>query len=185
MKRLEAKSSVVIVVDVQERLLSVMPQQRGADVVRAARLLCEGARLLGAPVLATQQYTKGLGPTVAPVEEALVAASAARFEKVSFSAVPADGFGAALDATGATTAVVVGVESHVCVFQTVRDLVNRGLGVAVAVDGVCSRDEQHRDVGLQLCARSGAELTTAETVLFDWLGQAGTDEFRHLSRMVR
>ncbi len=88
MKRLEAKSSVVIVVDVQERLLSVMPQQRGADVVRAARLLCEGARLLGAPVLATQQYTKGLGPTVAPVEEALVAASAARFEKVSFSAVP-------------------------------------------------------------------------------------------------
>jgi nicotinamidase-related amidase len=184
-KRLEAQSSVVIVVDLQERLMSVMPERRRADVVRAARLLCEGARLLGAAVLASQQYTKGLGPTVAAVEEVLASAHAERFEKTSFSAVRADGFSDALQRTRATSAVVVGVESHVCVFQTVRDLVDRYLDVHVAVDGVCSRDEQHRDIGLRLCERSGGVLTTAETVLFDWLGAADTEQFKQISRLVR
>jgi nicotinamidase-related amidase len=184
-KRLEAKSSVVIVVDVQERLMSAMPQERAQAVVRAARLLCEGARRLGAAVLATQQYTKGLGPTVGPVDEALLQANAGRFEKLTFSGVHAEGFSEALQRTRATSAVVVGVESHVCVFQTVRDLLDRYLDVQVAVDGVCSRDEQHREMGLRLCERSGGILTTAETVLFDWLERAGTEEFKQLSKLVR
>ena len=185
MKRLEAQSSVVIVVDLQERLMSAMPEGRAAEVARAARLLCEGARLLGVPVLATQQYTKGLGPMVEPVERALTAVGAERFEKLSFSALQAAGFSETFQRTRATSAVVVGIESHVCVFQTVRDLVDRYVDVHVAVDGVCSRDEQHRDIGLRLCERSGGVLTTAETVLFDWLAKAGTEEFKVISRLVR
>ena len=165
--------------------MAVMPEARGASVVRAARLLAEGGHLLGATVLATQQYTKGLGPTVAPVDEALRSARASRFEKLSFSAVQAEGFSDVLQRTRATTAVVIGVESHVCVFQTVRDLVDRYIDVHVAIDGVCSRDDQHREVGLRLCERAGAILTTAETVLFDWLGHASTEEFKQISRMVR
>ena len=185
MKRLEAQSSVVVVVDLQERLMAAMPEGRSADVVRATRLLVEGAQHLGAVVLATQQYTKGLGPMVAPVEQVLAAANAERFEKLSFSAALADGFSEALQRSRATSAVVVGIESHVCVFQTVRDLVDRDLDVHVAVDGVCSRDEQHREIGLGLCERTGACLTTAETVLFDWLQRAGTDEFKRISGLVR
>jgi nicotinamidase-related amidase len=184
-RRLEAQSSVVIIIDLQERLMSAMPERRAADVVRAARVLCEGARLMGAPVLATQQYTKGLGPTVEPVEQVLAAAGAERFEKLCFSGAQAPGFSEALQRTRATSAVVVGIESHVCVFQTVRDLVDNYLDVHVAVDGVCSRDEQHRDIGLRLCERSGGMLTTAETVLFDWLERAGTDQFKQISRLVR
>ncbi len=185
MKRLEAQSSVVIVVDLQERLMSAMPEGRTSEVVRAARLLCEGARLMGMPVLATQQYTKGLGPMVEPVEQVLMAAGAERFEKLYFSAVAADGFSDALQRTRATSAVVVGIESHVRVFQTVRDLADRYVDVHVAVDGVCSRDEQHRDIGLRLCERAGGILTTAESVLFDWLAKAGTEQFKQISRLVR
>ena len=185
MKRLEARSSIVVVVDLQERLAAVMPPARLAAVVRATKILVESAQKLGAPVLATQQYTKGLGPTLPELDRLLHRANAERLEKLSFSAVLADGFSDALRRARVTSAIVVGIESHVCVFQTVRDLVDRYVDVHVAVDGVCSRDEQHRDIGLRLCERAGGILTTAESVVFDWLGAAGTEEFREISRLVR
>jgi len=185
MQRLDSKTTAIIVVDIQERLAEVMPKGQLLHVRRAARILVEAARLMAAPVLFTEQYPKGLGPTLADVAEALTAANATRFEKTEFSAWDANGFASALEATGVRAAVVLGMETHVCVYQTVRDLTAKGLEVHVPVDGVASRMEDHRETGLELCQRAGAIRTTAETVVFDWLRRASGDAFKQLSRMIR
>jgi nicotinamidase-related amidase len=185
MQRLDPKHTAIVVVDIQERLADAMPTEQLERVRRAARILVEAARLLGAPVLFTEQYPKGLGPTLGEVKSVLEGAGAARFEKTEFSACDANGFAAALQATGARAAVVVGMETHVCVYQTVRDLTQKGLEVHVPVDGVASRAEDHRETGLELCERAGAIRTTAETVVFDWLRQGSGDAFKQLSKLIR
>ncbi len=185
MQRLDPKTTAIVVVDVQQRLADVMPPEQLERVRRATRILVEGARLLGAPVLATEQYPKGLGPTLSDVSEVLGAAGASRFEKTEFSACDAAGFAQALERTGARAAVVVGMETHVCVYQTVRDLTARGLEVHVPIDGVVSRVEDHRQTGLELCERAGAVRSTAETVVFDWLRQGSGDAFKQLSKLIR
>lgn len=185
MERLNPKTTAVVVVDVQERLAAAMPAAQLQEVLRASRILLEAARLLGAPVLATEQYPKGLGPTVGEIETLLVAAGAQRFEKTTFSAGDIPAFNEALSASGARAAIVVGMESHVCVYQTVRDLVARGIEVHVPIDGVSSRRDDHRETGISLCERAGAVRTTTESVAFDWLARAGSDEFRQLSKLIR
>jgi nicotinamidase-related amidase len=185
MKRLEPERTAVLVVDGQDRLAQAMPPEQVERVSRAARILVEGARLLGAPVFVTEQYPKGLGATLPDVGEALEAAAAQRFEKIDFSAWDAEGFREKLNAAGVTSVVVLGMETHVCVFQTVRDLVTAGFDVHVPIDGVASRREDHRQVGLELCARAGATRTTSESVVFDWLGKASGDAFKQISKLVR
>jgi nicotinamidase-related amidase len=185
MDRLDPKKTAVVVVDIQERLADAMPTEQLGRVRRATRILIEAAWLLGAPLLATEQYPKGLGPTLNELNEALVGANAKRFEKTEFSALDAQGFGAAFDETGARAAVVVGMETHVCVYQTVRDLTAKGIDVYVPIDGVASRQEDHRETGLELCERAGAIRTTAETVVFDWLRRGQGDAFKQLSKLIR
>lgn len=183
MQRLEAQTTAVILVDIQERLASAMPEAQLAQVVRSARILSEAARLLGAPLFFTEQYPKGLGATLPEVAQGL--GTAQRFEKLAFSAWEADGFADSVRDSGARAAVVIGMESHVCVFQTVRDLVPNGIEVHVPIDGVSSRREDHRRVGLSLCERAGALQTTTESVVFDWLQRAGGDPFKALSKLIR
>lgn len=185
MKRLEPKKTVVVVVDVQERLAAAMPPEQVERVKRSAKILVEGARLLGAPVLATEQYPKGLGPTLPEVAQLLDAAAVRPIEKLDFSACDAVGFAERVKSMGASSAVVIGMETHVCVYQTVRDLVAAGVETYVAIDGVASRREDHREVGLSLCERAGAIRTTSESVVFDWLAKATGDEFKQISKLVR
>lgn len=185
MQRLDPKTSSVVVVDVQERLASAMPDETLALVLRATRILVESARLLGARVIATEQYPKGLGSTLPEVADLLDHAQARRIEKVAFSATDADGFVDALKERATRSVVLVGMESHVCVYQTARELVHLGFHVHVAADGVASRREDHRLAGLDLSVRAGAIRTTAESVVFDWLARAGTEEFKAVSRLVR
>jgi len=185
MQRLDPKSSLVLVVDVQERLCQAMPKARIADLERSATILIGAAAELSIPVLATEQYPRGLGPTLAPISELLDKVSARRFEKVVFSACAAGDVRDALEASGAKSVIVIGMETHVCVFQTARDLVAAGYAVHVPIDGVSSRRDDHRETGLALCENAGAVLTTSETVLFEWLGRAGTDVFKRLSPLVR
>ncbi|MFO0566444.1 MAG: isochorismatase family protein [Polyangiaceae bacterium] len=185
MQRLVPESTAVVVVDIQERLVAAMPPERVEQVVRAARILVEAARILGAPVLATEQYPKGLGSTHPSVAEALGAAGVTVCDKLEFSACDAGTFDAALRDKQPRAAIVLGMETHVCVYQTVRDLVAKGLDVYVAEDGVASRRDDHREVGLGLCERAGATITTAETVVFDWLRVASGDAFKQISKLVR
>lgn len=182
---LDPKTTALVIVDVQEKLCSAMPPERLRDLERSARILLGAARELGASVLYTEQYPKGLGPTLPGLLADLQASSARRFEKQSFSACGAQAFVGALEAGALTSVVLAGIEAHVCVWLTARDLLARDYAVHVPVDGVASRRDDHREVGLELCRAAGAVVTTSETVAFDLLGRSGTDAFKKVSALIR
>jgi nicotinamidase-related amidase len=182
MNRLLPKETALVVIDVQERLAAAMPKPALDLLVKNVGILLEAAQRLGAHVIATEQYPKGLGPTIAPIKEKLPSAP---IDKLCFSAVESDAFARALAKTGAKDVVLAGMESHVCVFQSARALAAQGLRTWVLRDAVTSRTEDNRQAGLELCRDAGALLTVTETVVFDWLGQAGTDDFRAISKLVR
>jgi nicotinamidase-related amidase len=127
----------------------------------------------------TEQYPKGLGETAAEVAEHLPEGTDP-LEKVVFSAADADGF----DLGGRDQALVCGIETHVCVNQTVLDLLDAGTEVQVAEDAVGSRTEENKRIGLHKMESAGATLTSVETALFELLGRAGTDEFKQVQKLI-
>jgi nicotinamidase-related amidase len=147
-----------------------------------AGILIKAARRLGLPVVASEQYVKGLGPTVPAIRELLPSPPV---EKIAFSCANAKEVAERIEATGRRQVICVGMESHVCVFQTVRDLLRKDFQVFVPGDAIVSRTEENRQVGLNLCEKAGAVVTSTETVLFDLLGTAGTPEFKELSPLIR
>lgn len=179
---LSPSRALVLVVDVQERLCPAMPQEALARVVKYTQALLGGARELGLPVLCTEQYPRGLGPTLPALRELLPSPPLA---KMHFSCAADPGFAAALEATQRRQIVIAGMETHVCVFQTARDLAAAGYEVQVCADAVLSRTEEHRRVGLELCRAAGALVTTAETALFDLLHECGTPQFKKVSGLVK
>lgn len=180
--KLDRSKAAVLVIDVQEKLAPAMAPEALARVIKYSKALVGAAGALGMPVLCTEQYVKGLGPTVAELRQALPAPP---MEKVHFSCGADPAIAAALEGTGRRQVLVCGMETHVCVFQTVRDLVAVGYEVHVCAEAVCSRTEEHRRVGLELCREAGAVITTAETAIFDLLHRAATDEFRKVAPLVR
>jgi len=185
MDRLVPASTLLLVVDVQERLAAAMPAPAMERLRKSTRLLIEVAAQLGVPVVATEQYPKGLGPTVPEIADALDRVKAPRIEKVDFDAASSRRVSSELGRLAPRAIVVVGMEAHVCVFQTARELVRRGFVVHVVADAVASRTEENRVAGLSLAERAGAIVTVAEAVAFDWVERAGTDAFRAVSKLVR
>ncbi|MEJ2314709.1 MAG: hydrolase [Nitrospirota bacterium] len=179
--KLQRDDIVLLVVDIQERLAFVMEHR--AQVTARAALLIEAAKLMGIPVVTTEQYPRGLGPTVAEIREALP--PGAPVEKLSFSCCGEPSFLEALEATGRRKVVLAGMETHICVFQTTLDLLSAGYGVHIPRDAVCSRRKLDWKTGLDLAREAGAVVTSAETVLFQLLGRAGTEEFKKISKMVK
>jgi nicotinamidase-related amidase len=179
---LERGDALLLVVDVQERLVSAMEPQAYARMLKNAETLLKAALRLGLPVVASEQYPKGLGPTVERLRELLPAKA---LEKVEFSVGNNKVLARTVLQTGRRQVVVVGMEAHVCVFQTVRDLVRGGFAVFVPEDAVLSRTERNHATGLRLCERAGATLSGTESVLFDLLGESGTPEFKELSPLIR
>jgi nicotinamidase-related amidase len=178
--KLERQDTAVLLIDVQERLCAAMPAAGLARLVNRARALLEGAKALGLPVAFTEQYPKGLGRTLP--ELLAVLEGLAPVEKLRFSATEP----AVLSQFAQRKHVLVaGMETHVCVFQTARDLSARGITPVLCADAVLSRTEEDRRVGLQLCQDAGAQVTTVEAALFDLLGEAGTPEFKRISAAVR
>jgi len=173
---LDRARTALLVIDVQEGFRKAV--DRFEQVAHNAAVLVQGARRLGVPVLVSEQYPRGLGDTVAEVAEHLE--DSKRLEKVVFSAAQADGF--ALD--GRDQVLVCGIEAHVCVSQTVLDLLDQGLQVQVVADAVSSRTAENRRMGLEKVERAGALPTSTETALFELLGRAGTDDFKAIQRLV-
>jgi len=174
---LDRDRAALVVVDVQEAFRpAVLDFER---VAQNAAVLVQGAQILGLPVVATEQYPKGLGHTVPEVAEHLDGVEP--LEKVCFAATDADGF----DLDGREQAIVCGIESHVCVSQTAHGLLDRGLEVHVARDAVSSRSEENRELGLHKMESAGAIVTSVETALFELLGAAGSDEFKQVQGLVK
>lgn len=175
-RTLDRARAALVVIDVQEAFAKAV--EGFDDVVAQTTILVRGAHVLGLPVLVTEQYPRGLGDTVEPVREAL--GETPRLPKTVFSAARAEGFALG----GRDQALVCGIETHVCVNQTVHDLLAGGVEVHVAIDAVGSRTAANRELGLRKMEESGAVLTSVETALFELLGAAGTDEFKTIQKLV-
>jgi len=182
---LSHKRAALLVVDIQERLAPAMPEEVLAKLIKNTRILITAARTLHLPIVVSQQYPKGLGATIAPIEEALDGAVVHRFDKLEFSAEAAPGFAALVPKLDRDQWIVCGMETHVCVYQTLRGLVTRGFQAHVVADAVCSRTKANWQIGLGLAERTGAIVTSTEVCVFDLLERAGSDEFKLLSKAIK
>jgi nicotinamidase-related amidase len=171
--------SALLVVDVQEKLIGFIPQHE--RIVWNIRRLIDGAKVLGVPVLATEQYPQGLGPTTKVLAERLGEIPS----KLTFSCGGCGELFKQLSEQGIYKILVVGIECHVCVQQTVLDLLGEAFQVYVAVDAVGSRFDVDYQTALRRMDSSGATLTTTEAALFEWCEVSGTPEFKQISALVR
>jgi nicotinamidase-related amidase len=179
--------AVLVVIDIQERLAVTMALR---DQINAAtRRLALTAAIVGAPIVVTRQYPKGLGdfePSVrAAIEQAGETVPVTWADKMSFDCFAEPAFVDALAATGRRQLIVAGMESHICVTQTVLSAIDAGLDVHVVADACCSRHAAAHDIAMRRMREAGAIVTTTESVLYELVGLAGTDEFRSLLRIVK
>jgi nicotinamidase-related amidase len=176
--------SALLLIDVQERFLQAIPAiAPDQPVGRNCRILIEGARAVGVQVLASEQYPKGLGPTMPHLVEALGAQ--ARPAKTHFSCCGDPAIAAEIGRAHRGWWILCGVEAHVCVLATAADLLAQGRKVVVVGDAVASRRDDCRTMALQAARDLGALVLPAETVLFRWLRVAQGDAFKRISALVR
>jgi nicotinamidase-related amidase len=178
--RVGVSESVLVVVDVQDKLLPFI--DRTPSLLLNIAFLLDVAKPLHVPVLATEQYPKGLGSTTAIIAERLPRPIP---EKTAFSCCGSAEFAKEIGALGRARPIVVGIETHVCVMQTALDLLDRGLHVAIPVDAVAARGTIDHDMALQRLERAGALLVTSEMVAFEWLGGSTVPAFQAVSSLVR
>jgi nicotinamidase-related amidase len=177
--QLSARASALLVIDVQEKLMVKIPAAE--SITRNIAFLIDVARVLEVEIAATEQYPKGLGPTVAPLAERLPN----RPDKLAFSSCAVPSVLDGIRAKGRTKIVLVGIEAHVCVLNTALELLAANFSVYLAVDALGSRYEIDRDIALQRLANAGAILTTVETCAFEWLGGAHHPQFKAISALVQ
>lgn len=183
MSLLRARAALVVC-DVQERLFHAMDADHREEVMRNIKVLATSARRLQLPVLVTEQYPKGLGHTLQELIDTL-GPGVEPIEKVSFSCCGVEPFRARLEASGARQVILTGIEAHVCVLMSALDLLAEGLSVHVVADAVTSRTQGNWRLAMDQLRQAGAVVTGAETVLFQLLREADTDEFRELARLIR
>jgi nicotinamidase-related amidase len=176
--KLDRERAALVVVDVQEAFRKALPDFD--DVAGSVAKLVQGAEAMGVPIVVTEQYPRGLGHTVPEVAERLPD-GLRPVEKVCFSAVEAEGF----DLNGRDQAMVCGIETHVCVNQTVLDLLDQDVEVHVVGDAVGSRTKENRELGLHKAEQAGGVLTSVETALFELLRGSDAKEFKEVQALVK
>lgn len=178
---LNKEDVVLLIIDIQERLVPAMKEKD--TVVKNCQHLIELAKLYAIPVVVTEQYPKGLGKTVPELQSSL--AEYKPIEKTSFGCCGEPVFMTELKKIGRKKVIVTGMETHVCVLQTVMGLLKDGFVPHLVRDAVCSRNEENRDAGIEFMRDAGAVVTCTETVLFQLLKAAGSDEFKKISQRIK
>jgi nicotinamidase-related amidase len=178
---LEIDNTVLLVIDVQEKLLPVMHEKE--KLVGNMQNLIHGMQVLEIPIILTEQYPRGLGKTVTEISELLT--GVAPLAKTSFSCYGDAEFKNRLDACSRKQILVCGIECHVCVYQTAMDLKQAGYEVQVVADAVSSRTAENRETGLNLMRQMGITVTSSETVLFELLKIAEGEKFKAISRIFK
>ena len=181
MALINREDTVFIAIDYQEKLMPVMSNKE--DLEDKVCRLAEGMKALGIPHIVTQQYTKGIGQTIPSVAEAI--GEFAPIDKTSFSCMNNEEFRAQLEKTGRKTAVVCGIEAHICLQQTVLQLLDEGYTVYVPVHCVSSRSQRDMMWSLDRIGSAGAITTTYEAVLYELLRDAKAPEFKAISKIVK
>lgn len=178
---LNKEDSVLVIIDIQEKLVAALDKD---IVVKRAAILAQAANILGIPVLVTEQYPKGLGNTVEDVKKHL-SDETPIIEKTAFSALQAEGFSEKLKSLGKKQVVVCGIETHVCVHQSVADLLNEGYEVYVAKDACASRNKYEFKQGIERMMENGAKITCLEIILFEWLKDAKNPKFKEIQVLIK
>jgi nicotinamidase-related amidase len=178
---INAHTSCLLIIDIQERLAPHVLAHN--TLIDNAQTLLKAARRLDVPTLVSEQYPRGLGHTVADLAPLIDGEQT--LEKMHFSCIGDPAYAEAFRKLGRAQAVIGGMEAHVCVLQTVGDLLRTGTDVFIVADAVSSRTEENYRSGIERMRAMGAEIVTTEMVLFEWLGRAGTPEFKELSPLIR
>jgi len=179
--RIKASECSGLVIDIQERLFPVMHDRD--KLLHRVQLLLDGLKILNIPILVTEQYPKGLGATLDPLVSLLDQANT--IEKISFSCCGESGFMSALENLDRKRVVICGIEAHVCVLQTVIDLIERGFTPVVVADCISSRNPEDKMIAIERMRQEGALITSSESLLFELTGVAGTSQFKSISRLVK
>ena len=181
--QVEKKNAILVMIDLQGALVKAMESDVVTRVIRNSQILIAFAKEMGIPILITEQYPKGLGETIPEIKRDLE--GVAPIEKMSFSCCQTDSFKGRMEDSGRKEAILCGIEAHVCVLQTAAGLLQQGYGVHVVADAVCSRRELDWETGLRWMEKKGAMILTTEIIAFQLLKEAGTDEFKRLSRLLK
>ncbi len=178
---LDKDNTALVVLDVQERLMQVMGQKE--RVIDSIIKLLHLSRLFHLPLVLTEQHPRWLGLTLPEIRELLPAYDPV--EKMDFNCCNVDLFNTRIESTGVNSIIVVGVETHICIFQTCVSLLKRGYRVYVPQDAVDSRTRENWEVGLNLMRDSGAVIASTETVVYQILERVGTKEFKEMLKIIR
>jgi len=179
--RIIKENSAGLIIDIQERLFPYIHEHD--QVAANTSILIKGLKVLGLPIVVTQQYTKGLGSTVPQLLEAL--GTEEYLEKMAFSCCDDEGFMGELLRLGRKNIIIAGIESHVCVLQTTIDLLERKFQPVVVEDCISSRNPNDKIIAVERMRAEGAIITTYESVLFELLRYSGTAEFKEISKLVK
>lgn len=174
------QTTALVVIDVQDNLMPVIHDNDA--VAEQIATLVQGANILEVPVVVTEQYPERLGQTISGVASHL---SSTAITKLSFSCCGVGDFNIALETLGRKNILVVGVETHVCVLQTVLDLIGQGYAPYVVADAVSSRRQENKDLALSRMAAAGAIIVSVEMALFELLGRAEGDAFKKVLKLVK
>ncbi len=178
---LNIEDSVVVIIDIQEKLVNATGKY---SPVESSCKLAQAAKILGIPVLVTEQYPKGLGETVTELKGCL--AEDTRFiEKTSFSAFLTPEFSEALRDLGKKQVVICGIEAHICVYQTICDLLEKGYEVCFVKDASASRNKHEFKSGVDLIRQNGAKVSCSEIVLFEWLKTSKHPDFKSVQALIK
>ncbi len=177
------QDSVLVLMDIQERLTLAMPDGVRERLIAQVSILITAAKALSVPVIVTEQYPKGLGPTELALKS-MLSATVPVIEKTSFSSVKTDGFLEAITETKRTQIILTGMETHICIVQTALDLQQQGYQVFVVEDAVSSRSAINQANAMQRMRQAGVIISNVESIVFEWLGDAKHPEFRSLSKLI-
>ncbi|HKJ81682.1 MAG TPA: hydrolase [Ignavibacteriaceae bacterium] len=180
-KILNRNKTALLIIDIQQRILGVM--QNPSTVVANTIKLIKGFKVLNSPIIYTEQYPKGLGQTFAEIK--LELGDITPIQKMSFSCFGAENFFAELKQKDLKQIVVAGIEAHVCVQQTVLDLLANGFQVNIATNAVSSRNQVDYETAIDRMRAHGAEITTVESILFEMLNISGTEEFKAIAKIIK
>jgi nicotinamidase-related amidase len=178
---LDKENTVLAIIDIQEKLAAVMNDRN--EVVKNCLHLIELAKMLNIPVVITEQYPKGLGSTANEIRDALP--SYQPIEKLTFNCCDEPAFLNKIKQLNKKSVILTGMETHVCVLQTCTGLLKDGFNVHIVKDAVCSRTKENWHTGIEFMRDAGAVITCTETVLFQLLKIAGTEEFKTMVRRIK
>ncbi len=178
---LNKDNSVLVIIDIQDRLVAALSED---TIVKKSAILAEAARILGVPVVVTEQYPQGLGPTVSALKEKF-SSETPIVEKTAFSALQEPSFKSVLESTGRKRVIICGIETHVCVHQSAADLLDAGYEVYVAKDACASRNKYEFKMGIERMQSNGAKISCVEIILFEWLRGAKAPNFKEIQALIK